>query len=159
MFCGGRRGEQDPKPFRRRDTHNHFTVKIRCQNQLTRFLKGKQRRRTLYQKASVSLFVLHTLPVCEVFTCNCLHSGEQRKFLSSPHPARPSLPACSTEDPHTGPITVKCTHRAVSVTTHLHTSIGAAQEIPELHVGSWYTEDRTSAKSHARLRSSRVSTS
>lgn len=33
------------------------------------------------------------------------------------------------------------------MTTHVHTSIGAAQEIPELHAGSQLTEDWTTAKS------------
>lgn len=73
-----------------------FICQICCQKQPTKFIKGKQSRPTLYQSLLRLLFVLHTLPVCEVFTCNCLHSGEQHKFLSSPQPARP-LSTCLTQ--------------------------------------------------------------
>ena len=90
---------------------------------------------------SVSLFVLHTLPVCEVFTCNCLHGGEQHKFLSSPQACQTPLYLPSTERPYSRPITAHCFPPALRMTTHVHTSIGAAQEIPELHVCSRHTED------------------
>lgn len=53
---------------------------------------------------------------------------------------------CSTELPYTSPVTAKGTHWAISMSTHVHTSIAAAQEIPELHVGSRYAEDRTPVK-------------
>lgn len=58
-----------------------------------RFYQRKTEQADAASEPSAALFVLHTLPVCEVFTCNCLHSGEHRKFLSSPQSARPSLPA------------------------------------------------------------------
>lgn len=126
---------------------NLLICQICCQKQPTRFIKGKQCEADTVSEPSASLFVLHTLNVCEAFTCNCLHGGEQPKFLSSPQPARPSLPAAySTEHPYTSPITAQHIPRAISMTAHVHTSIGAAQEIPELHVGSRHTEDRTSAK-------------
>lgn len=54
------------------------------------FIQGKQETA---DSVPASLIVLRHRPVREVSTCNCLHSGEQPKFLSSPRPARPSLPA------------------------------------------------------------------
>lgn len=54
------------------------------------FIRGKQETA---DSAPASLIVLHHRPVREVSTCNCLHGGEQPKFLSSLRPARPSLPA------------------------------------------------------------------
>lgn len=87
-----------------------------------------------------------SLPVCEVFTCNCLYSGEQRKFLSSPQPARPSLPDSLRAPEHQPNHSRADSNRAISMTAHVRTSIGAAQEIPELHVGGRYAEERTSAQ-------------
>lgn len=40
-----------------------------------------------------------TLCPSDVFTCKCLHGGEQHKFLSSPQPTRPS-PTCRTRSTH-----------------------------------------------------------
>lgn len=89
------------------------------------------------------------------FTCNCLHSGAQNKFLSSFLPARPSLPA--SHSAHTGPINAKKIHKAISINAYIHTSIGATQEIPELHVGSQYAETRSTAKSWMSVHSSPLS--
>lgn len=65
----------------------------------------------------------------------------QIPFQPSASPARPSLYLPSTEHPYTRPIAARQTLRAISMTTHVHTSIGAAQKIPELHVGRRYAED------------------
>lgn len=94
------------KTFRATDANNHlicanlFIWWICCQKQASGFIKGKQRWLTELSEPSASLFVLHTLPVFEVFTCNCLHGSKQHKFLSSPQPARP-LFTCLAQSTHT----------------------------------------------------------
>lgn len=74
-------------------------------------------------------------------------AGSSANSFPALQPARP----CSTEHLYTSPITTQRVPRAPpspSTTTRVHTSIGAAQVIPEMHVGRHYTwEPKASAKS------------
>lgn len=150
MFHGGKPSKQNPKTFRATDTNNQvicanlFICQICCEKQ--RFIKGKQSRLTLYQSPQ-RLCLCSTLYLSVRFShataCTAVSSTNSFSALSLPDPLY--LP--SAEHLHSSPITAEHTPQAISMTTHVHTSIGAAQEIPELHVGSRQTEDRTSAKS------------
>lgn len=139
MFHRGKPSEQNPKTFRATDTNNHvicanlLICQICCEKQ--RFMKGKQSRLTLYQSPQ-RLCLCCTLYLSVRFShataCTAVSSTNSFPALSLPDPLY--LP--SAEHPYSSPITAKHTPRAISMTTRVHTSIGAAQEIPELHVGS-----------------------
>lgn len=120
-FHGGKPHKQKPKTFRATDTNNLCQF-IHLSNLLSaatnRVYQRKAEQADTVSEPSASLFVLHTLPVCEVFTCNCLHGGEQRKFLSSPQPARPSLPAS-----HRAPIHQSQPNTFPELSVWLHTFI------------------------------------
>lgn len=99
---------------------------------------SKEHRRG-WQRTRLCLCSTHYLSVRFSHATACTAVSSTNSFLALSLLDPLYLP--SKERPYTGPITAEQTHRAISMSTHVRTSSGAAQEIPELHVGSLHTED------------------
>lgn len=101
----------------------------------------------------------HLISPLILFVCvplfTCLWGFSHATACTAVHRTN-SFPAFCLPDPLYLPRTEKI-HKAISITARVRTSIGATQEIPELHVGSQYAEARSTAKSWMSVRSSPLS--